>query len=191
MEYADTDEDRFGAGFTVVGVKLEHSDAVGDGCYIVRFDDVHANSSEFKINERIQFAYRDENGGWKSEYKAGRVLRHCGNGQFMIADDFRTNIPLYQFGRMDLRLDTTAFHDLRANARSIWGDASWLRDTLCESLRPDQFASLCARSPKEQCLGSDPIMEIGRSRQRCEAASVNLNDCRKPVEKKLGSAASL
>ena len=30
MEYADTDEDRFDAGFTIVGVKLERSCAARD-----------------------------------------------------------------------------------------------------------------------------------------------------------------
>ena len=43
----------------------------------------------------------------------------------MIAEDFWTKIPLGQFCGMDLRLDTIAFHYIRASVRSMLGDESW------------------------------------------------------------------
>ena len=60
MEYADTNEDRFVVGFTIVGLKLERCCATRYNYYIFRCDDVHADLSGFKSNERITFAYRDE-----------------------------------------------------------------------------------------------------------------------------------
>ena len=157
MEYADTGEDRFDAGFSIFGAKLERSCAARDNCYIVPCGDVHANLSKLKINESIKCAYRDEKGEWEWECDTCRVLRHCGNAQLVVADDFWTTISLDRFTRMDLNLDNNVFHGMRANARSMLGRESWLRNILCKSLRPAQFVSLCERSINEQCLGAESI----------------------------------
>ena len=106
MEYTETYEDNINAGFAIIFKKLKHSNAIGGGSYIVRCDDVHANPSKHKINERIQFAHRDERHEWKWDSNARLILRHYEHGKLMIADDFRRKILLGQFTLMDLRLDT-------------------------------------------------------------------------------------